>query len=573
MIQLDYDAAANRLVLTGSYLDRDIIKTINGVKAEGAQRWTLPAAVPCYIEAEMVVKQDNGEIDQTAADWWASLQPLITSLLSLKKEDTATSPVVWGADITLKPEQEADAKFLASVRNGLVLNSMRTGKSFTMLRTLDLAQAFPALIAVPPSTTFEMERQVCLAFPDRSVTVLSSGMTATQRKKALSAYSDIVIAGHNLIPLHARLVSYGGLTAAQRDKERTKGAYEDKELDKHGFAAVVVDEAHRIQNPKAAVTRALWSLGDKASCRLALTGTPAPNSEDEMWSLLRFCYPALFPARGKWLDRYVNMVENFFGIKVCRGMKVETREAWDLIFSLMHVRRQRTAGPSVEHRVIPVELPKEQLKMYRQLAEHSMTEIGDELVTATDSMSLWHKLSQVAGGTPVLSGGEIVSLQMPSAKIDALLEILSENDDKTIVVAESRLLCDLARSVLQDAGYAVVALLGGMKPEERQSACAEFQTGDARVIVINKAGAEGIELSAAKRTVFLQRSFDLTFNAQAEARNTSAAQTEQSVEVVDIYAKGTLDEAVREAYVRKDTALHQRLQDRDWIKLHLYGDI
>lgn len=571
MLRLSHDGA--RLVLTGEYLDRDVVRTINGAKADGAKRWTLPASVPTYLEAEMVVKQDQGEIDESAVRWWDGIQTAVESLLALKSADIAVPPAVWGDGITLKPEQEADARFLSAVRQGLVLNSMRTGKSFTMLRTLDLAQAFPALIAVPPSTTFEMERQVRLAFPDRTVTVLSSGMTATQRKKALSSYSDVVIAGHNLIPLHARLISYGGLTAAQRDKERTKGAYEDKELDKHGFAAVVVDEAHRMQNPKAAITRALWSLGDKATCRLALTGTPAPNSEDELWSLLRFCYPALFPARGKWLDRYVHMVENFFGIKVCRGMKAETREAWDFIFSLMHVRRQRTAGPSVERRVIPVELPKEQLKMYRQLAEHSMTEIGDELVTATDSMSLWHKLSQVAGGTPVLSGGEIVSLQMPSAKIDALLDILGENDDKTIVVAESRLLCDLARSALQDAGHTVVALLGGMKPEERKAACAEFQTGEARVIVINKAGSEGIELSAAKRTVFLQRSFDLTFNAQAEARNTSAAQLEDSVEIIDIYAKGTLDEAVREAYVRKDTALHQRLQDRDWVKLHLYGDV
>lgn len=577
MLVLTHDGS--QFVIEGSYQDRDLAVTINGVRAAGAQRWTIPTSVPTYLEAEYVIKGDGGVIDQSAQEWWDRAQRGMTQLLDLKASKPQLAACLGGFE--LRDYQEADARFLSALGSGLIFNDMRTGKSLTMLRTLDLLDAFPALIAVPPSTVFEMERQVRLAFPDKSLTVLSSGMTAPQRKKALLEPSDIVVLGHNQVELHAKLSGYGGLHKkgadgkSKADKEKEAGKYELKELDARQWKAVVVDEAHRVQNPQAAITRAIWNLADKAPHKFALTGTPAANSEAELWALIRLCWPSLFPAKSKWLSRYVNMVPNRFGISEARGYNPATKEMWDQVFSLMHVRRQREGGPEQLFRVIPVELSKTQAKIYNQLATHSMAEVEDELVTATDTMTLGHRLIQATGGVPVVVNDQVKSLKGPSGKVDALIDLLEGSPEKTIVVCEHRLLVDFVRDALLSKKIETVALVGGMKDAQRTAAKKSFQEGTAQVVVINEAGTEGAELSAATRTVFLERSYKLEFNMQAEARNMSAAQTSSTVEVIDIVAKGTLDEAIRAVYLSKDEALHRRLgdqlKDRKWIREHLYG--
>ncbi|KAH0488346.1 MAG: hypothetical protein KVP17_000262 [Porospora cf. gigantea B] len=53
----------------------------------------------------------------------------------------------------------------------------------------------------------------------------------------------------------------------------------------------ILDEAHRIKNPKAACTKAVLQL--RSHCRLLLTGTPLMNRHDELWSLFHFAQPGL----------------------------------------------------------------------------------------------------------------------------------------------------------------------------------------------------------------------------------------------------------------------------------------
>lgn len=567
MITLDYKD--KQLVLTGDVLDRSVVKTIGAVKASGSKRWTLPAALPTLLEAQYVVKRDGGIVTEAALTWAGFTYAAMASLRDLK---TLFRPSTSLGSVTLRPDQETDAQYMATVGNGMILHPMRLGKTFQLLRVLDLLDKWPVLIAVKPRTILGFEKQVRMAFPERTVAVLKSGMTATQRKKVIAEGADIVLCGHNLLELHSKILGYGGLTTKQRDAEREKGKYDDKEFQDYGFRVVVVDEAHNAKSPTTAVTRACWALGDEAEHRFALTGTPAPNREDEWWPTLRFCWPNIFPSRRAWTNRYIEYQDNFAGYPECRGWKPETKEMWDTIFDVLHVRRERTSGPTQEVRVIPVEMEKGQAKLYKELADHGMTFLGDEMVDATDTITLRHRLVQLASGTPVVAGGNIVKLTAPSSKIDALLEVLSEDDEQAIVVCESRLLADLVIHTLREKDISTVSIIGGMSVGASTESERLFQEGSARVLVMTKSGAEGIELSKAKRTIFLQVSEDLTFMWQAENRNTSDAQEAISVELVYIYAKGTIDEAMQEAYVRKDAALHKNLKDVNWIKRNMFGD-
>lgn len=574
MIQLDVQDG--QVVLTGDELDRDIVRTINGVRAAGARRWVLPLSVPTFLEAQYAIERDGGAVTDQANLGAIAVLNFEDKAQALKETQWPTATL---GEYTLRPDQETDAQFLAAMGNGFCLHPPRLGKTLVALRVMDLHDKWPVLFVVKPRTILGIRRQAEKAFPDKTIATLTSKMTAPQRKKELAKNADIVLIGHNLLELHSKVLPYGGTKQgkngqpSERDRERAKGLFEPKELNERHFPVVVVDEAHRAKSPKAHVTRALWALGDVAEHRYQLTGTPAPNSEDEWWASLRFCYPKFFPARSTWIDRYINMAMNTFGISKCRGWLPETKELWQRIFSLMHVRRENADEARQEIRVIPIELTKEQTKLYKQLAEHSMGEVDGDLIVATDSMSLRHRLQNASNALPVVGAdGQVTALSLPSAKCEALLEYLDESDDKTIVVCESRLFADLVLSALASEKITAVSILGGMTVQQSQAAEDAFQADPAvKVIVINQAGAEGVELSAARRTVFLEASDDYTFMEQALRRNLSQAQQHDVVEVVYMYAVGTLEEAKYESYERKDTKLHENLNDTNWIKRNIFG--
>ena len=55
------------------------------------------------------------------------------------------------------------------------------------------------------------------------------------------------------------------------------------------WAAVVLDEAHIVKNPKSKTAQAVFQL--QALFRVVATGTPIQNQLDELWSLVHFLMP------------------------------------------------------------------------------------------------------------------------------------------------------------------------------------------------------------------------------------------------------------------------------------------
>ncbi|XP_053323486.1 DNA excision repair protein ERCC-6-like 2 isoform X2 [Spea bombifrons] len=79
------------------------------------------------------------------------------------------------------------------------------------------------------------------------------------------------------------------------------------ELNSIDWAAVIVDEAHRIKNPKARVTHVMKDLNCKV--RIGLTGTILQNNMQELWCVMDWAVPGCLGSKNKFKEDFANPVE------------------------------------------------------------------------------------------------------------------------------------------------------------------------------------------------------------------------------------------------------------------------
>ncbi len=92
-----------------------------------------------------------------------------------------------------------------------------------------------------------------------------------------------------------------GISVASRNVELTLTSYQTLANSDEGFTSLlrrigrstmmVLDEAHYIKNEDGFWAAAALKLARLASCRVVLTGTPAPNGYEDLINLFRFIYP------------------------------------------------------------------------------------------------------------------------------------------------------------------------------------------------------------------------------------------------------------------------------------------
>ncbi|NXB61567.1 ER6L2 protein, partial [Struthidea cinerea] len=74
------------------------------------------------------------------------------------------------------------------------------------------------------------------------------------------------------------------------------------------WSAVIVDEAHRIKNPKAQITQTMKSL--KCNIRIGLTGTILQNNMKELWCVMDWAVPGLLGSRVHFKKKFSDPVEH-----------------------------------------------------------------------------------------------------------------------------------------------------------------------------------------------------------------------------------------------------------------------
>jgi SWI/SNF-related matrix-associated actin-dependent regulator 1 of chromatin subfamily A len=148
------------------------------------------------------------------------------------------------------------------------------------------------------------------------------------------------------------------------------------------------------------------------------------------------------------------------------------------------------------------------------------------------------------------------------AKLDACIELVESRMAREKVIVFS---CynEPLRQMGEIWGNRAVTVTGKVGERDRELSVREFQENpDIRVFLggMNSAGV-GITLTAAKTVVFLDYSFVPADHDQAAARHHRLGQKHDSVEVIQLWAKGTIDETMRGILHGKRDVIEQLFGD------------
>lgn len=349
--------------------------------------------------------------------------------------------------------------------------------------------------------------------------------------------------------------------------------------------ALVIDECHLIKNALTARAQATRRLAKAVDARggavVALSGTPITHHPGDLFSTLSCLEPGAYPSKERWIQRYCATLPGEYSDEIL-GL-LPSREPEFRLTLLGQHRRVAKADvladlPPKIYSVRTVELPPQWRKAYDAMESSMLAELPDgEEISVMSALAQLTRLGQLASAAADVkvteelnqTTGELVehvkvTLKAPSWKVDALLEVLSERPGEPVVAfAPSRQLIQLAGEAAEKEGYKVGYIVGGQSAGDRTKTVDAFQAGELDLIcVTTAAGGVGITLTAARTCVFLQRPWSLVEAIQAEDRcHRIGSEIHDSIEVIDIVAKDTIDTRVRAVLRTRAGQLADLVQD------------
>ena len=460
-------------------------------------------------------ESQRGYIESSIAEWTRQTPPISPAL----KAD-ALGPLRE----RLRPYQLVGALWLLkNARNasaGLLADEMGLGKT---IQALAMMQALPGphLVVCPSSLVWNWNREAAAFCPNLRVLAIEGSARSEQFSK---------IPEHDLV-----ITSYALL---RRDAEHYKPFV---------FSTTILDEAQHIKNPGSQNARAACAIRSKA--RFILTGTPLENSIRDLWSLFEFLIPGYLGTRKDFQDRY----EKPLAIGESGGIwprLLRRVRPWMLRRTKSEILKE--LPPKIEQ-VVQVELNAEQKAAYTQLQIAARAEVDAMRESGGAArmkvLTALLRLRQACCDLRLLNR----ETNAPSAKIDALLELLGEAVDgghRTLVFSQFTSMLDLIAPSLDEAGISWCRLDGSTK--DRGAVVERFQSDPSiSVFLISlKAGGVGLNLTGADTVIH----FDPWWNPAVEAQATDRAHRigqQNVVTSIKLIARDTVEERVLEMQAKK----------------------
>lgn len=338
----------------------------------------------------------------------------------------------------------------------------------------------------------------------------------------------------------------------------------------------VIDESTSIKSRKSQRTKDALKIARLCEYRRILTGTPITQGPLDLYSQCQALDPYALGQKSWTAFKNEYAVEerktfgsrSFMSIKEYRNLDQLQKQLKR--FSTILTREECLDLPEKIYIKHPVDLTPEQERIYKQMREEAIAELGSgEVVSAVNALGVVSRLDQIACGQLVLKDGTYEIIK--NNREEAVLDRLENFADKAIVWCNYRGLLDhYFKAIKKRFGDDSVArYYGDVHDDERIAAIRNFKDKNSPVrwILGNQVSlGYGQTLVEGKANFYISNGYHLEHRLQSEDRTMRIGQ-EKNVLYCDFYAPNTVNMKILQALRAKkslaDLVLGTRIQD--WI--------
>lgn len=424
-----------------------------------------------------------------------------------------------------RPYQIDAIKFLEENGfNGVIADEQGLGKTIEILCGIKLhaEKLLPAVFVLPTTIKLQVMREIhriCGDGPEFLTQIINSG-----KEKALPGFKIYIIT-YDLL------------------KKDDVFEYVD---DIH---TLVIDECQRIKNHLSDRAKAVQKIAKKCSHIIPMSGTPIKNNAGEYFTVLNLVAPSRFPSYERFLAKYCDAYETFYGNKV-GGLKDVDRFMEDTADIVIRRTKKEVLSdlPSLDRKFYHVELDSNLKKAYanglKELDDVMYDDNEDAFTTGTAIIAIMAKLRHITGISKI-----------PEC-VDFVSEFLLSTDRKLVIFTHHQDVADILKGKLNkwlsDGNFAqALHLHAGLDGNGRARLVEVFKEPGNRIMIAStKAAGEGLNLQFCSDAVLLERQWTPADEEQAEARFHRFGQV-SNVSITYMLASGTIDEYFTELVEQK----------------------
>jgi SNF2 family DNA or RNA helicase len=319
------------------------------------------------------------------------------------------------------------------------------------------------------------------------------------------------------------------------------------------WRVLVIDESTKFKSWGSVRTKILRNNLFRFQRRWTLTGTPAPNGLEDVFSQV------FLMDGGAALGRFITHFRNTYMVSGgYMGYQWFPRPgAWDEVAERLAplVMRLRAEDwiklPPLIYNTIEVTLPPEVRVQYDQLEENFLLELGDRNVLAGTAAALQMKLRQATNGVLYADGGSVV---LHTEKLEALVNLKEELGASPLLVAVSFLTeVDMIRAHFDTKNGTIPYLGGGVSMKDRANIIDRWNKGQIPLLLCHPAAvSHGLNMQEhANHICWFGLTWNLEEYEQMIRRIWRQGQTERVI-CHHIVAEDTMDQPVLRSLSSKD---------------------
>ena len=434
----------------------------------------------------------------------------------LMEDLTTRLDATFPEDLTFYPFQRVGVAFTELADGRCIIgDDMGVGKTIQAIGYMGLhIDRWPALIVCPANVKYNWEKELLKWLPSATVEVVKTG-------KQDIPDTNFVIINYDL--MHKQ----------------------EGNLLTHGFQTIICDESHYLKNKDAKRTQTTLAVAGLADSVLCLSGTAITSRPKEFFTTLNLIAPEQFPSFMRFARRYCDAWHNGYGWDF-NGSSNEA-ELNDRIrdFCIRRLKSEvLTELPDKTRTMFPVHLDDKAARIYAQTRLNWMGEYESRLDRnqPIESGFVLQMLTEMRHQCGIL--------KIPHA-LQWINEYVSTTGKPLVVFTHHK---DVVKEIFETLKktWRTSVISGDVAPIDRANIVDAFQNGEIDVLVATTIAAkEGITLTRADTTLFIEREWVPAWEEQAEDRVYRIGQESNAVQAVYLSAMGTVDEHFDEVVEQK----------------------